>query len=169
MYHIPDLSKEGVIKSRAQYNRVLGEEYSAKYYRDLLLKEVTKEIRKVKEEGVKGIIVAGNFNQNIANQKLQEFMVENSLYEIHREVNDFKSSARDKTYNKGSNQIDAVLASEEVLNQVRGSRLVDFNEVVISDYRGFLIDIDFEQYFEITVSVYDRSETRKLNPTNRKH
>jgi len=96
-------------------------------------------------------------------------MVENGLYKIHREVNDFESSVRDKTYNKGSNQIDAVLASEEVLNQVRGSRLVDFNKVVISNHRGFLIDIDFEQYFEMTVSVYDRSETRKLNLTNRKH
>ena len=47
--------------------------------------------------------------------------------------------------------------------------MVDFDEIIITEYRGFIFDIDINEYFEIMAHKYDRSETRKLNPTNRKH
>jgi len=103
---------------------------------------------------VEGILVAGDFNQDIDHQRIQQFMTENGLYEVYQEVNDFEDCSRDKTYKKGSNQIDVVFTNESLLRYVRGSRLVDFNKVVISDHIGFLLDIDYEKYFGIRASVY---------------
>ena len=67
------------------------------------------------------------------------------------------------------NQIDAMFASPSVMQHVRGSKLIDFDEIIPTDQRGFLFDIDFEEYFNIKLSTYDKSETRKLNPNNRRH
>ena len=38
---------------------------SSKQYRDELLKEISQEITKLKEEGIEGIIIAGDINQDI--------------------------------------------------------------------------------------------------------
>ena len=62
-----------------------------------------------------------------------------------------------------------ILETESILQATRESKLVDFDEIIITDHRGFIFDIDINEYFKITGSKHDRSEIRKLNPTNRKH
>ena len=59
---------------------------TSKQYRDELLKEILQEITKLKEEGIGGIIIAGDINQDINHIQIQEFMRENGLYEIHQEL-----------------------------------------------------------------------------------
>ena len=46
---------------------------------------------------------------------------------------------------------------------------MDFDEIIITDYRGFIFDVNVKEYFGLEASKYDKSETRKLNPINRKH
>ena len=46
---------------------------------------------------------------------MQDFLTENRLFEMYREVTDFEGKERDKTYKKGRNQIDTALASVEAL------------------------------------------------------
>ena len=48
-----------------------------------MLKEVSEEIKCAKNDGVQGIIVAGNFNQDITHSQIQSFMSENGLLEIY--------------------------------------------------------------------------------------
>ena len=91
-----------------QYDRINRVVKSSKQYRDEMLVELSKEINRVKEEGVEGIIIAGDINQDINHHQIQKFMRENGLYEIHQEITNNESSNRDNTYKNGRNQIDAV-------------------------------------------------------------
>jgi len=96
-------------------------------------------------------------------------MRENGLYEIYQEITNNKSSDRDNTYKNGRNQIDAVFGTEQIVRVIRGSKIVDFDIIIITDHRGFMFDIDINEYFNLPASQYDRSELRKLNPVNRTH
>ena len=96
-------------------------------------------------------------------------MRENGLYELHQELTDCPRDKRDNTYKIGRNQINAIFRMKKVNRAAIGSKLVDFNEIIITNHRGFLIDIDFKAYFKLQASQYDKSESRKLNPTNRLH
>jgi len=62
VYRIPDSTRQGILMSKAQYDRINGEVKTSKQYRDELLKELTSEISQLKAEGINGIILAGDFN-----------------------------------------------------------------------------------------------------------
>jgi len=62
-----------------------------------------------------------------------------------------------------------ILGTKSILQAIRGSKLVDFNDTIITDHHGFIFDINFKEYFHLQSSRYEQSETRKLNPNNRKH
>jgi len=47
--------------------------------------------------------------------------------------------------------------------------LVDFKEIINSDHRGFIIDIDINEYFAIVSSDYDYADNVILDPTKRSH
>ena len=61
-------------------------------------------------------------------------MRENGLREVHSKLNESFNRMRDN-------------AQESRLNSIICSQLVDFNEIVMSDYRGFLFNIDFRELF----------------------
>ena len=91
------------------------------------------------------------------------------MQDIHQIINDTEDSERDRTYKKGRNQINAIFATETVLQYVSSSKIIDFDEIIPTDNRGFLININFEEYFNVKPSKYNKSESRKLNPNNRRH
>ena len=169
VYRIPESTQPGILKSRAQYDRVNGEVKTSKQYRDELLKELTEEISLLKEEGIEGIIIAGDINQDITHIQIQKFMQENGLFKIHQELTNEEETTRDRTYKNGSKQIDAVLGTEAIVRVAQGSKIVDFDEIIITDHRGFLIDLDVNEYFNLPASIYDHSTSRKLNPGNQIH
>jgi len=94
-------------------------------------------------------------------------MRENGLFEIYEALNGETVESKEKTYKSGSKQIDAVLATEEVLELLQGSLLLDFKDVVDSDHRGFIFDLDVYQYFSVEASEYDTTDNVTLNPTKR--
>ena len=62
-----------------------------------------------------------------------------------------------------------MFGTESVVRVARGSKIVDFDEIIIIDHQGFLIDIDVNEYFNLPASTYNRSASRKLNPGKRNH
>jgi len=62
VYRIPDSTRQGILMSKAQYDRINGKVKTSKQYCDELLKELTSEISQLKAEGINGIILAGDFN-----------------------------------------------------------------------------------------------------------
>ena len=64
-------------------------------------------------------------------------------------MTNYEYEERDRNYKNGRNQINVVWGTEPILHSTRDSKLVDFNEVIITDHRGFLFDIDFHKYFHL--------------------
>ena len=96
-------------------------------------------------------------------------MRENGLKEVHGSANENEENRVDHTRENGSKQIDAMLATEEALDSIIGSQIVDFNEIVMSDHRGFIVDINKHYFFRLLPSNYDEIQLRMLKPCNRKH
>ena len=71
MYRIPDSTQSGILKSRAQYDRVGGEVKLSQQYRTELLQELSNEINELKTNRIEGIVITGDMNQDISNDQIQ--------------------------------------------------------------------------------------------------
>ena len=49
---------------------------------------------------------------------------------------------------KGLNLIDSIAVLEGVIDYVKGSKLLDYNAILYSDYQAYIVNINFEEYFE---------------------
>ena len=133
------------------------------------MESLSNELKTSKQEGVLDFLVIGDFNQDIEGEQMKVFMRENGLFDIHSTMNPNNDRDRDNTYKIGSKQIDAVMSIPDLLDSIQGSKLVDFNKVVNSDHRGFIIDVDFNEYFSVDSSEYDNSNNVRLDSTKRSH
>ena len=59
--------------------------------------------------------------------------------------------------------INFVAASTKIIEYIDGCQITDYNEVIIIDYRGYLLDIQLEDYFRIKENMIDKLDTSKLN------
>ena len=81
----------------------------------------------------------------------------------------YREKSKDKTFEFGPKCIDVVLVSEEVLEIIEGIALIEWNEIVDSDYRGYLLDLDLEEYFNDELNQVNEREKSLLNPNRRSH
>ena len=93
---------------------------------------------KEREIGAENVIITGGFNQDVYGNKFKMVMGENGLFEVYEELSKSIEGERDNTEENGLKQIDAVIATEGVLDFIVYSHLVDFNEILICDHIGFL-------------------------------
>ena len=91
----------------------------------------------------------------------------NGLFEIHSCTNNYENEEIEHIYVKGTKQIDAVIAITNLLEVVQVSKLVDFKEIVHSNHRGFMVDIDIKEYFYVEHSEYYYADNMALDSTKR--
>ena len=70
---------------------------------------------------------------------------------------------KDSTYKKGSKSIDLVATTSRLLEYIDRYRLIDYNEIIVSNYQGYLIDINLENYFDIKQFSIDYHDYNFLN------
>ena len=46
---------------------------------------------------------------------------------------------------------------------INDSKIIDFEEIILTDYWGFIIDVDLEGYFDTVLSQYDKIDHSKLD------
>ena len=69
----------------------------------------------------------------------------------------------DKIYSKKSKYIDSIAAIQNLLDFIEESSLLETNEVILTNYRAFVIDINLESYFEDDTSTWDQINRCQLN------
>ena len=52
--------------------------------------------------------------------------------------------------------IDTVLVTTGLLEFIDGSKLIDFNEVIFTDHRGYITDLVLEEYFNVEGNYIDK-------------
>ena len=111
----------------------------------------------------KDIIVAGDFNQLPYSKYIENFLIYNGLFEIHNLLNGDNSKNRDNTYVIGSKCIDFVAVSSEIINKIEECKLIIYNQIIYSDYRGYLFNINLERYFKMSLFDIDRVNSSQLD------
>ena len=59
----------------------------------------------------------------------------------------FRKEEIDKTYKNGSNSIDSITASSEVMEFTKGCSLLNHNSMIETNQRVYLIDANVKEYF----------------------
>ena len=84
-----------------------------------------------------------------------QFMVENCFFEIHQKISQREWNGRENTYKNSKKQIDAAIGTGLIVCIIRGSRSINLDEIVVTNHRGFLFDIDFKEIFKLQASHYN--------------
>ena len=167
LYRIPSTSSNGVCCSLTQYNRIDGKMNTTTTYRKEIFQEIQDYIRKNPE--INDIIIAGDYNQYIGDPQVRKFHENIEVHELHPVFNNVPFHQIGRTYKHGSRTIDSIAATPGVIDYVDGCKLLDYNEIVESDHKAYVIDIALEDYFHVEISDWDNINKVMLNPARRSH
>ena len=169
-YRIVDSAEEGPIKAHAQYNEMLGEHHSTKYYRNKFLKDLSAYIKESKEKrGIKEFILLGDVNENAESTVISNFMLSNELINIHKQINMVETGELDKTFKYGSKCIDVALCTYGLIDYIEGCQLTECDEILMNDHRGYVLDINVERFCSCGVNKYDRPNRTLLDNARKQH
>ena len=87
---------------------------------------------------------------------------------MHKTINHIERKL-DYTFLTRSKYIDSVVIIQGLLEYIKGSILVETNKIVISDHRGFIINMNLLEYFQEAVSNYNTVNFKILNPNQKLH
>ena len=90
------------------------------------------------------MIVAGYFNESECSVSMKIFMNETGLFDVFQEINGVEPDKRKSTHDNGRKCIDHMLSTEGTLCRITGMEIIECNEIMESDDRGFLTDVDFQ-------------------------
>ena len=65
--------------------------------------------------------------------------------------------------------IDATMATDGIIQAIRGIKNTDFKDIINTDHRGFMIDLDMKKYFSVESSKHDQTDNVKLDSSKRTH
>ena len=116
-----------------------------KEIREEMLQEMKKTMKALNETD---LIVFGCFNEDVSAKNMHDFVIETVSCEVFSELNHVELSNRDGTFEHGSKCINHVLGSEGFLNVVANIKLIEHNEIMDSDHRRCLVDLNLEARFE---------------------
>jgi len=169
LYRIPIANGKagGICSSLTQYHLSDGKVKSSNDYRKEIFNEIKHHINQNKD--INDIIIAGDYNQDIKSRDITKFFEEIGVRDIHTTMNVLNNDKIDSTYKHGSKQIDSIAATNGIMNYIEGCRLMNYNEIVESDHRVFIVDMDIEEYFKDEFSGWDNINRVMINPARKSH
>ena len=137
-------SSKGPRCCQMQYNITNGTIRSCTQYRKEILQQIKKYIQ---TKQFNDIIITGDFNQNIASNEIKQFCTEIGVKDMYSATNNINIEDLDNTNTNGKHTIDSIAASSAISEYIEGCQVVQHNEIVYSDHRGYMVDMNFEGYF----------------------
>ena len=138
-----------------------------KYYREKLLQDLIKFIHE--QHQVSDILLAGDLNSCLHEDDIQDFFNRTGLNDVFSYFHDIDETIREPTFIRGPRCIDTLAATMGLLDFFDGIRIMNFSEIVLTDHRGIMADIDINAYFEMETSTFDVRLNTKFDPRRRKH
>ena len=93
------------------------------------------------QDKIDDIILIDDLNQSVYSKEIEEFLITNSLFNVYDITNETSNEKKDSTYRYGSKCIDIIAATPELIIYIDRCQMTDFEEVIITDYRGYLVDL----------------------------
>ena len=112
---------------------------------------------------IERMIIAGDLNKNIESNIIQGFIIEHRLVEVHTFISGKYEISRDNRYINGSKCINTVLATTGLIELLDRYRLTDFNNILFTDHRRYIVYIVLEDYFNTSRNYINKLEVNQLN------
>jgi len=96
-------------------------------------------------------------------RNIKQFLINNGLFEVYDLLNSSKNIKWDNTYIKGLKCIEFMAATSSLINFIEKGEIINYNQIIYSDHRGYLIDINLEQYFSMKQFDIDKVNNSQLN------
>jgi hypothetical protein len=167
LYRIPSSSAHGIYCSLTQYNRIDGAMNTSTKYRKELLHDILTYVKENPE--INDIIIGGDLNQYLNDNEIRKFQEELDVYEIHTIVNQVPIPSMGKTHKHGSKPIDSLAATKGIIDFIDGCKVLEYNDIVETDHRSYVIELALEDYFNEELSEWDKINKVMLNPARRSH
>ena len=71
-------------------------------------------------------------------------MNENGLINVYKQINGIENNVMDNTYKYGTKCIDIVMCTYRLAEFISGCQIVECDEVILNDHRGYLVDVEIE-------------------------
>jgi len=166
VYRIPNSSHQGPTKSLTQYNILEGNAKTSTEIRRDTLNQIKQYVN---INNVDDVIIAGDLNESVNSREIRKFFREIGVEDAHSRINNIALEEMDRTCINGNNPIDTFAVSEGLIEYVEGVKLVPHNEIVNSDHRAYIVDINIEEYFEDEFSYWNSINHVLLNPAKKSH
>lgn len=167
-YRIPVTSnKDATCSSLIQYNLIDGKAKTAAQYRSEIFEEIEKYIKD--NEDITDVLIAGDMNQSIGSIEVQKFFERIGVVDVHQLHNNIELKQLDHTESRGSKPIDTIAISRGLKEFVEGCMLQECNDIILTDHRSYIIDLNLEAYFDQHLSEWDQINHSILNPSRRSH
>ena len=82
---------------------------------------------------------------------------------VHAFMNTDYNNNWDSTCTRGKKCINLVVATIGLLLFIDRSKMINYSEILLSDYRGHIIDIEVEDYFQMISFEIDKVDNSRLN------
>ena len=89
-------------------------------------------------------------------------MVENGLCDINEYLHQVDPCERENTHVNGKKCIDVCASSEGILEHIAKCTLIEFNQIIETDYRGYVFDVDLAAYLKEPIGLIDDRNTMQL-------
>ena len=89
------------------------------------------------------------------------------MYNIYTYINDININQTDPTYKYSRKCINSIVAIVRVISNINASKLLDFNKIITTNHRRFLIDFNIKTYFKMNTLELEELNQSKLD-LNRK-
>ena len=129
----------------AQYNEKDRKIKSANVYRKQIFTKIKQYIQN--QMDINDIILLGDLNQSIYSSEVKSFYNKLGLKDIYQWYNKIEEGQMNNTCMIGSEPIDSVAATINILQIVEGCKLIETNDIIITDHRSHIINFNFEEYF----------------------
>ena len=123
-------------------------------HRKEMFKEINECVKSMKE--LVDVTIGGDYNQNVASNEAKQFFVELQLKDFHQTFNRIEVSQTDHTNNRGTKCIDSIVVTPNLRKQIEGSRLFEKNEIVNTEHRSYVVDINLEEDFQEDFSEWEK-------------
>ena len=89
-------------------------------------------------------MIVGDLNQDIDSTEIQQFFADIRIQDVHYVFNQIEFSQMDNTYLNRSKLINIIAISPNLIECIEGCKLYKVNELIITDHRLYIIDINLE-------------------------
>ena len=144
VYRLPCSLSKGPRCCVIQYNIKDGQVKNTNTCRKRIFQQIKQYIT---NNNIDDIIIRGDFNQNIAVNKLRKFLDNIGIKDIHSITNFINMNDLDNTSINSRYSIDSMAASFGIMQYIKGCQLLGNNDILYLDHRAYIIGVNFEECF----------------------